>query len=108
MALKIAPKRLVVPAKKVVQAPAPNKAEAPAYSANDGFARARSINEERERNRELRANRPFEFQMKPGEGGEKGVVAILVDKVKMPTPPYFHFMHRWGFEQGEIKNEVCI
>jgi len=103
MALKIPLRRIGVPAKPVVttkvQAPAPS-----GFVAGDGFARARAINEQREIDR----NRPFEFSMAVNEGGTNGVTLIITDTVRKPKLPYFHYMHRWGFEQKDVKTCVCI
>lgn len=75
-----------------------------AGSLGGGFQKARAI---AERN-EARANRPFEFSMKVGEGGPNGVTVIFVDMVKLPNLPYFHYIHRWGFEEGERNVEPCL
>jgi hypothetical protein len=90
-----------------VQVPANRARPAVAASATTiggGFGVAHALNEERAR----RANRPFEFAMKPGEGGLNGVTIVLTDRVRLPAMPYFCYMHRWGFEEHDVKTEVCI
>lgn len=109
MALKSIPRKVNVPVPtklRAVQVPA--RPAPQGYSAEDGFARARSLNETRQRDFDLRKLRPIEFGMKIGEGGSKGVTLIITDNVRYPTMPYFQYCHRWGFEQNDPKTEVCI
>lgn len=125
MVLKLPGRKLILPNKGLVSNVTGPKLGAPAVhkpvqttalglnqqdvtSAMPGFARARSLNEERERIAKQRAARPFEFGMKPNEGGPLGVTAILVDTVRVPQEPHFHFIHRWGHEQKNVKTEVCL
>jgi len=93
------------------KAPIGIPASARVAPADDGFAKAREINQERKRQADLRANQPFEFYMKPGEGGEDGVILIITDMARMPAMPFFHYQHRWGFvkgQKGSGKNDECI
>lgn len=117
------PRKINVPGKPVatVAKPKPTGVQVPArrpgappvapsnYSAADGFGVARGINAQRDREAAQRKERGFEFNMKIGEGGEKGVTIILTDKVRLPNQmPFFHYAHRWGFERNDPKTEVCI
>lgn len=111
--IKMPPKKPV--AKPTVQAPAKPKiavkkpiAAAPASGGNDGFSKARQINAQNQREAEIRRNRPIPFRMGVGEGGEKGVVITILDRPRLPGLPHFHYMHHWGFEEGDPKSEVCI
>jgi hypothetical protein len=97
-AIAIPAKPLQVPARRAVAPAAPPK------SVGGGFATAQAMNEERERKR----GQAYEFRMDVNEGGMQGVTIILTDRVRIPAMPYFCYMHRWGFEEGEPKTEVCI
>lgn len=119
MAIKMPPRKINAAPKITrpgVQSTAPAGLRKPGIPASTGtgfvsqggFAKARQINEERERGFKSRAERGIEFGMKIGEGGVNGVTIILVDKQKLPAMPYFHYMHRWGFEQNKPRTEVCI
>jgi hypothetical protein len=96
----------VKPSARPLQVPAnrARPAAAPAQTIGGGFGVAHALNEERVR----RANRPFEFSMTPGEGGLNGVSIVLTDRVRLPAMPYFCYMHRWGFEENDVKTEVCL
>jgi hypothetical protein len=84
------------------------RAEPAGFVSSGGFATARAKNAEFERNRATRSERGFEFGMKAGEGGVNGVTIILTDRVRLPDLPYFQHTHRWGFDQGSPKTEVCL
>ncbi|MET4190640.1 MULTISPECIES: hypothetical protein [unclassified Bradyrhizobium] len=110
MALKLPARKLIAPlrpAARPLQAPAtraPARTGPAPQTIGGGFGVAHALNEERER----RANRPFEFSMKPGEGGMNGVTIILTDRPRLPAMPHFAYMHRWGFEENNVQTEVCI
>lgn len=79
--------------------------------ANDGFAVAHDINKEKQRQAEIRKNQPMEFRMSVGEGADKGVSVVVLDVVKYPAMPFFHYMHRWGYTKGvkgSMKSDICI
>jgi len=106
--VKPIPRKVQVPTTKKPAVQIPAQSSASNYSAADGFARARAINEKRQRDFEARKFRPIEFNAKVGEGGINGVTVILTDNTRAPNLPYFHYCHRWGFEQGNPQTEVCI
>jgi hypothetical protein len=87
------------------------KAAPPSIGKDDPFAKARKLKMEEDRQAEIRRNQPREFRMKVGEGGEKGVEILLLDTARLPDMPFFHYMHRWGYVEGQPgsgKTEVCI
>lgn len=83
-----------------------------------GFQTGARINAENARKAEQRRNLPYEFGMTVGEGGTDGVTIVITDKAVAAPPgkpldpvknsPFFCWMHRWGFEEKNPQQELCI